>query len=96
VRVTIANPAGILDLQNGDVKIYPNPSNGMLNIKIENNEEVKQIKIYDVVGQLVKTEAVTSELSKVDVSNLNNGIYVVQLADVNGKVMMSSKFTMVK
>jgi hypothetical protein len=44
----------------------------------------------------VKTEAVTSELSKVDVSNLNNGIYVVQLADVNGKVMMSSKFTMVK
>jgi hypothetical protein len=67
-----------------------------LNIKIENNEEVKQIKIYDVVGQLVKTEAVTSELSKVDVSNLNNGIYVVQLADVNGKVMMSSKFTMVK
>jgi hypothetical protein len=96
VRVTIANPAGILDLQNGDVKIYPNPSNGLLNIKIENNEEVKQIKIYDVVGQLVKTEAVTSELSKVDVSNLNNGIYVVQLADVNGKVMMSSKFTMVK
>ncbi len=53
--------------------IYPNPTNGLVKINIE-NQKLKNIKIYNIIGKLVQ-EHFTSEFS---IANLPNGIYFIK------------------
>ena len=64
--------------------IYPNPSNGFFNIKVESAvQEVYDIEIYNNLGALVwKQDAVTidgSFTSKIDLNGSPSGIYTVAL-----------------
>jgi hypothetical protein len=70
--------------------LYPNPATSDLNLKISDNDLSKQIdyKISDVTGKLVM-QGVT-ENRKVNVSQLDSGIYIINLM-VDGK-KQSSKF----
>lgn len=73
------NPAGVsVPEHQNDFRIYPNPANEKLNIIFPENEAEKQIEIYNVFGQIVfQTEK--EETSMIDISNLPDGIYFVQL-----------------
>jgi len=61
--------------------IYPNPSNGIVNITLKNNLQLEKVSIYNQLGQLVKTAAAnvipTSELAK--------GTYYVEVVTNQGK-----------
>jgi len=62
------------------IKIYPNPSNGIINI--ENNEHIKDISIFSMTGQLVnsiKYEQNNSKLINMDISQLDKGIYFLSI-----------------
>ncbi|MGV6829184.1 MAG: T9SS type A sorting domain-containing protein [Flavobacteriales bacterium] len=67
---------GVNDSNLSSVSMYPNPSNGTLNIKTEQELEVT---IFDVLGKKVFTNAVLSN-ETFDISHLNNGIYLVKLS----------------
>ena len=54
--------------------IYPNPASSILNIEVK---EQTQITIVNGLGDIVKTESINGT-SKINVSNLNNGIYFIQ------------------
>ena len=57
----------------GHVKVYPNPSNGVINIISE--EEIVSVDIIDITGRTI-----TSETSKtLDVSWLNSGLYLLKI-----------------
>ena len=57
----------------GHVKVYPNPSNGVINIISE--EEIVSVDIIDITGRTI-----TSETSKtLDVSWLNSGLYLLRI-----------------
>ena len=60
--------------------IFPNPTQGELNIIIENNAE---LQLFNTVGQLVKSESVNGQ-TKVDVNNLPAGIYQLSLTSETG------------
>src|SRR5690606_17586554 len=66
-------------LQNFNV--YPNPTSDILNISLENNLVLKQITIYNNLGQVVKT---TNE-NVINVSNLAKGLYFVEVVTDQGK-----------
>lgn len=72
--------------QGPEVLIYPNPSNGIF--KMDFKTEVKNIRVFDMLGGLVYTENVyplNSETTKeIDLSNASNGIYFVNVSDDNG------------
>ena len=63
-----------------EVKLYPNPAKDI--IKIE-GIEVAEVEVYSVLGQMVKTVRATNEI---DLSGLVEGIYMLRITDVEGKV----------
>ncbi len=70
--------------------IYPNPAKEILNITTKNSIELKSIDIYDVLGQLVIAVPNAENVSKVDVSNLRTGNYILKVKTDNGT--SSAKF----
>lgn len=72
------------------LSIYPNPSSGIFRFTIENVEPHNfDINIYNVVGQLVKSEKVTEKNFDLNISNEVNGIYYYQINGIN--VIISGK-----
>lgn len=71
---------GIIENNLGyDFKLYPNPTNSILNIKLDNvlDSEVFRIRLTDALGREITT---TDYKSRLDISFLENGIYFVQIS----------------
>ena len=65
-----------------DIVIYPNPVSTVLNVK--NISKKANYKIYTAAGQLVSSGFIVN--NKIDVSRLINGLYVIDIEDVQGTV----------
>ena len=61
------------------VTVYPNPTNGILNIVT--TAEIESVEIYNYLGQLVLS---VKETSRVNLSSFSKGIYVMTLKDSTG------------
>jgi acetyl esterase/lipase len=62
-----------------DLLVYPNPANSTLFIA---SNDMKAIEVYNMTGALVKTEF---NSSRMEVSDLPNGLYVFRLTTSKGK-----------
>lgn len=60
--------------------VYPNPVKDLL--KVTHNDNLKNISVYSLSGQLVKSEGIN--MSEVSFSGLASGVYFVKLTAVNG------------
>lgn len=67
-----------------EVSIYPNPTNGPLSIKSENNSEVK---IYSIDGKMLKTVQVQKGSNEINISELPKGTYFVKTSTESTKVI---------
>jgi len=65
---------GILNVVNANISIYPNPTNNILNIQID--ATIEAISVYNFQGQNVLNVSNTNQL---DLSNLAEGAYIVQI-----------------
>jgi len=67
--------------KDNSVSIYPNPSNGIYNLKT--SSKMKEYSIYDPLGRMVVHKRINSDYEVVNISELNNGMYyfVVQFVD---------------
>ncbi|WP_395046794.1 T9SS type A sorting domain-containing protein [Flavobacterium sp.] len=73
------------------ISLYPNPTTSQINLSFENNLENTSLKIISITGQTVFEKRDISESSLIlDVSNLSNGTYVIQVIDNN--YIRTSKF----
>ena len=73
---------GINSLNNsGKIKIYPNPSNGKFTIDVENGSAIQTIKVYSIIGSLVKEISVsgTNKSIDIDMTGINEGMYIVKV-----------------
>lgn len=67
-----------VQLLEGEVKIYPNPTIGIINI--QTNANVKSISIYTLLGkEILRTTAI-----KIDVSHLSSGMYILKIISEKG------------
>ena len=66
---------------NNEIKIFPNPTKGIFQISTK-EEELKTIRIYDLMGKF-RSEFLKTNI--IDVSNLEGGIYILELNMVNGE-----------
>ncbi len=68
------------------VKIFPNPTKGTITISNIQGIELSSIKIYNVLGRLVKQIEVQKGLSKIstNLEKLNKGIYLLNLNTIDG------------
>ena len=66
--------------------LYPNPTSGELNISFSSNYiiENSDLEIYDVLGKRVYTQSVSDFETKVNVRNLESGMYLIKIKNANG------------
>jgi len=66
------------------MNIYPNPASDMITVIIDPSINPSlTLKIYNITGSLVKTELVKENQQQINVSDLNNGIYMVEIKSKN-------------
>ena len=64
-----------------DVDVYPNPAKSVVNIYTEN---LNKVTVYNSVGQMVYTEAATSDNVVINVESWTNGLYYINLETKSG------------
>lgn len=76
------------------IRCYPNPATTAIffELKARNPQENAQLRIYNFLGKKVLDIPRMNTNIRVDVNNLNRGIYIYQLTDMHGRVMESGKF----
>ena len=65
---------------NNGIIVYPNPTNGILNIN-SNNNIIKNIIIYDLLGKVVLEKS--NNFEQLNISNLTNGLYLLKITREN-------------
>ena len=66
-----------------EIKLYPNPADDMLNVKID--EIIKEINIYNITG--VKVYNTNSDVNNIDVSDFNRGVYFVKIKTADREIV---------
>jgi hypothetical protein len=75
----------INELNRQNVKIYPNPTTGILNIDFGGQVVNRKMDVYNMVGQgLLHQEINNKSLYQTDLSYLPEGNYIVVLRDEEG------------
>lgn len=84
--LAITNVTGLNDgLENNFFKIYPNPSKGKITIESKNtgSHSPLHVTLTDAFGKIVEDKLIDladGATQEIDVSSLNAGLYIVQLA----------------
>lgn len=73
---------GVSEIEAVQVNVYPNPANDVVNVR--SNEVISSIEMYNVVGELVMTSNPRNMVSVLNVSDLEVGIYTIQVATAKG------------
>lgn len=73
ISITAGNHAGIDEVNDINVSLYPNPTTGKLNV---NAEGAQEINVLDINGRVVMT---ANNTNTIDLSNLSNGCYFVRV-----------------
>ena len=68
-----------------DFYIYPNPTNGLLNLQMSQVENA-QIKIYNVFGECIYQNISTSSNQLIDLSSQADGIYFINIKTNEGMI----------
>ena len=75
---------GIAEIFSDKVSIYPNPTEGMLSIVLKNFSGKYLYTITSILGQQVISGALTQPNSSINLSHLNEGVYLIEIADSKG------------
>jgi trimeric autotransporter adhesin len=83
---TTPKPIGSLNSSIGadEILVFPNPSNGMFNIQLGENNTDATISVFNVVGELVYNSAITSTNAEINLSNRAPGIYTAIVKSAAG------------
>jgi Secretion system C-terminal sorting domain len=76
-------PSGIVEPQVNHVEVYPNPANETVSVRTDASDV---IEITNTLGQVVYSQRATSNVTSIDLTEFNSGIYFVNVYTVNGKV----------
>jgi PKD repeat protein len=83
---TTSQGSGIEEMMAKELRIYPNPTNGV--VQIIYNGEITQLMLFDVSGKLVfKENNLPEGPKKIDMSTYERGVYNIQLFTPEGMIV---------
>lgn len=95
VRFWVYNPNSINESSLIHVSVYPVPASNEVSVQFENPGRTTA-KVYDMLGNLVLSSTLTQNLNHLNIENLSNGFYGIQLMNENNQIIARSKFTVNK
>ena len=81
--VLVPSLASIVDNDMIDVNLYPNPTNGVINVK---GESITSVVVRDLTGKIVLD---TNNTQNIDLTGLENGTYMITVVGTTGTVTKS-------
>ncbi len=86
INVTIGAFAGIHEsTQAAGISVYPNPSNGIINIL--SDKIIQNIIIIDMTGRVIKTDDILNTKLSIDGSEWKKGVYFLKINTENGQLV---------
>jgi hypothetical protein len=73
-----------------DISIYPNPTNGIINIETTFLDKNLKIEVYNNLSELLFEQKSVGKTNQINLSNLSNGIYFIKLIS-DEKVLKTQK-----
>jgi len=64
------------------VSVYPNPSSGFITVSDANTYVAKNLDIYNISGNLVKSVMIISG-QVININDLSNGVYILKISDAD-------------
>jgi len=90
IEIKITSNVGLSLLSKANVAMYPNPTNGILNVNLNGyKSENVLLNICDTWGKVVMSKQISRKSNQFDLSGLPKGAYIVELK--SGKNITSSK-----
>ncbi len=68
---------------------YPNPASDFISISTTSNLQSSTLMIWNPIGQIVLSEKLSNENTRVDISSLKSGVYLYKIT--NGAITQSGK-----
>ena len=76
-----------INLYPNQIVLYPNPATNYFKFKIELNTEVSQLTVFNIIGTKVKTVFEPQSDQEIDINDLPQGTYIVELRDYSNEVL---------
>ena len=76
------NSVGLDQINISDMNVFPNPTNGEVNVTMPENMMV-DVQIFDAQGKLVAEQVNVTNNGKLNISNVTPGVYMVRLTADN-------------
>ena len=76
---TVSQTASFNEFDKSLLRIYPNPADNF--IYIENLSVDSKVELINVVGKKIKSFKIESQNQKLDINDLNRGVYFVKVDD---------------
>jgi hypothetical protein len=73
--------SAVEEVKTGDVKLYPVPTNGLMTIELNEKENIKTLKVFDMLGKEIAEVKVNVNGSKaeIDLQGKAFGIYILNI-----------------
>lgn len=99
VKLQICNiqlPLSTGDTTFSNLKIYPNPTSGFVNIDLgnQNLESNSIVKLFDIQGRIISTKEMKTAVDNINISNLSDGVYIITIE--NGSSKTTKKIVLAK
>jgi hypothetical protein len=65
-----------------NIAVYPNTSQGVFTVEVRGDDDlqISEVKVYDLLGKLIKTEKANASKVNIDISEHATGTYILQIS----------------
>ena len=72
---------GIVEIESAGVKIYPNPTNSILNIELKNAITNGTLTLFDMSGKAILLQVIYGNPAQINMSQLPAGNYILRIIE---------------
>lgn len=78
-QLALNNALSVEDKIYDDIKLFPNPTKGLVYFGIPENVDELEVTLYNVLGKQIEIFSISKNNNKIDMSSLSKGIYLLLL-----------------
>ncbi len=78
----------IQDEEMGIISIYPNPTNDILTLHVDNPELFQYYEVTDLNGKVISTGTIMTNNTNIDLYSIQSGVYMIRLIS-DGKIVVN-------
>jgi hypothetical protein len=83
--VPLTNPTAVEEVTaNNVLSLFPNPGNANINVLLNSIDDNPVLRVYDINGGVLRQQPIVTQLTPVNITELDNGVYVISITSDAG------------